>query len=281
MSLTKTYNHFVDHLVHRPVSIAPLITFRILFGGLMMVGAIRFMLNGWLERLYVEPSFFFKFYGFEWIEPLGQTGMYLVYSLVAISAAMIMLGLFYRLAIILFFLSFSYTELIDATNYLNHYYLVCLLAFIMICLPANRAFSLDTRRKPRLKLSKVSVWTINVLMLQISIVYFCAGSAKLNADWLLRAMPLAVWLPAKADFPLLGHLFAHPWTPFIFSWFGAFYDLTIAFFLLYKPTRPFAYVAVLAFHILTKLLFNIGLFPFIMIFCTLIFFFFFFYERFL
>ncbi|NJL75836.1 MAG: HTTM domain-containing protein [Saprospiraceae bacterium] len=85
-------------------------------------------------------------------------------------------------------------------------------------------------------------------------------------------MPLAIWLPTKADFPILGSLFAQPLTAHLFSWFGAIYDLTIPFFLLNTYTRPFAYIAVITFHVLTKMLFNIGLFPWIMIFSTLIFF---------
>ena len=267
------YNHPTSwKLPTKPVSIAPLITFRILFGGLMMVGAVRFMLSGWVERLYVEPRFFFKFYGFEWVEPLGQTGMYVLYSLIAISAAMVMFGLFYRMAAVIFFLSFAYSELIDLTNYLNHYYLVCLLAFLMIFLPAHRRFSLDAWRRPGLSATHVPAWVIHLLMFQIGLVYCFAGFAKLNPDWLFRAMPLAVWLPAKADWPLLGPLFEQPWVAFAFSWAGAVYDLTIPFWLLWRPSRPFAYLAVVVFHLLTKLLFNIGLFPFIMIFNTLIFF---------
>ena len=267
------YNHPTSwKLPTKPVSIAPLITFRILFGGLMMVGAVRFMLSGWVERLYVEPRFFFKFYGFEWVEPLGQTGMYVLYSLIAISAAMVMFGLFYRMAAVIFFLSFTYSELIDLTNYLNHYYLVCLLAFLMIFLPAHRRFSLDTWRRPELSVTHVPSWVIQILMLQVGLVYFFAGYAKLNPDWLFRAMPLAVWLPAKAHWPLLGPLFEQPWLAYAFSWAGALYDLTIPCWLLWRPSRPFAYLAVVVFHLLTKLLFNIGLFPFIMIFNTLIFF---------
>ena len=94
---------------------------------------------------------FLSFYGFEWIQPFGKWGMYLLFSLIALSAMCIMLGFLYRLATILFFLSFSYSELIDATNYLNHYYLVCLLAFLLIFLPANRAYSIDVWRKPKIK----------------------------------------------------------------------------------------------------------------------------------
>lgn len=106
----------------------------------------------------------------------------------------------------------------------------------------------------------------------ITIVYTFAGIAKLQSDWLLRAMPLAVWLPEHKDLPLLGYFFQFQETAYLFSWFGAFYDLTIAYFLMYRPTRPMAYLAVLVFHIITKLLFNIGLFPIIMIGMTLIFF---------
>ncbi|MEZ5039950.1 MAG: HTTM domain-containing protein [Saprospiraceae bacterium] len=271
----------LNSLLFRSTSIAPLITFRILFGGLMLVGALRFMHLGWVERLYVAPRVFFKFYGFEWVENFGERGMYLLYSLIALSAAFIMVGLFYRLAAILFFLSFTYAELIDSTNYLNHYYLVCLLAFLLIFLPAHRAYSVDVWRKPAWQLQRVPAWTINVIIFQISIVYVCAGIAKLSSDWLLRAMPLAIWLPTKANWPLLGPLFAHSWTAYAFSWAGALYDLTIPFFLLHPRTRPFAYIAVIGFHVLTKLLFNIGLFPFIMIFNTLIFFSGAWHERFL
>jgi hypothetical protein len=258
--------------LNRPLRIAPLVTFRLLFGGLMMFGALRFMLSGWVERLYVEPAFFFKFYGFEWVQPLGLWGSYALYSLIALSAAGIMLGWRYRISAAVFFLSFSYAELIDATNYLNHYYLVCLLALMLIVLPAHRRFSLDVRRRPSLRVDTVPAWCIYVLMLQIGIVYFYAGFAKLNADWLLRAMPLAVWLPTKADWPLLGPLFTQTWVAYAFSWSGAFYDLTIPCWLLWKRSRPLAYLGVIVFHLLTKLLFNIGLFPFIMIFNTLIFF---------
>lgn len=254
------------------MGIAPLLTFRILFGGLMLFGALRFAYQGWIERLYLEPKFFFKFYGFEWVQPLGETGMYLLFAAIALSALLILLGLFYRFASILFFCTFTYVELIDATNYLNHYYLVCLLAFLLIFLPANRAFSLDVWRKPSLKVAKVPAWTINIIIFQLTVVYCCAGIAKLNPDWLWHAMPLKVWLLERSNTPVLGYFFQFPQTAYLFSWAGAFYDLTIAFFLLHKTTRPFAYLAVLGFHLMTQLLFNIGLFPQIMIFSTLIFF---------
>ena len=238
----------------------------------MAAGAFRFMASGWIERLYGEPDFFFKFYGFEWVEPLGPEGMYWVYGIIGLSALGIMLGFFYRWSALVFWLSFTYTELVDVTNYLNHYYLVVLLGLLLLFLPAHRRFSLDVWRKPSLRVETVPAWCIYAIMLQVGIVYFYAGLAKLNADWLLRAMPLAVWLPTKADWPVVGALFAQSWTAYAFSWAGALYDLSIPFLLLNRRTRPLAYAGVIVFHVLTKLLFNIGLFPFIMIFNTLIFF---------
>ncbi len=272
MNLLERVSFLVDKVLLSPKRIEPLITFRILFGGLMAYGALRFMFRGWVEKLYVEPRFFFKFYGFYWVEDLGHVGSYVLYAVIAVSAFFVMLGLFYRYAAAMFFLSFTYSELIDATNYLNHYYLVCLLAFLLIFLPANKAFSLDVWLNRVKAVNLVPAWTINVIILQLTIVYTCAGLAKLNPDWLLDGMPLKVWLPEHKDFPLLGNVFSHTWSPYIFSWFGAFYDLSVAYFMMWRKSRPIAYVAVVVFHVLTKILFNIGLFPFIMIFSTLVFF---------
>ena len=51
------------------------------------------------------------------------------------------------------------------------------------------------------------------------------------------------------------------------------YDLTIPFLLLYSPTRVFAFIMVIIFHVLTRILFPpIGMFPYIMIFSCIIFF---------
>lgn len=238
----------------------------------MAYGAARFMGSGWVETLYDEPTFYFKFYGFGWVPEVSGLGAYALYSVIFLSALGIAFGAFYRVATVVFFLSFSWAELMDATNYLNHYYLVCLLSFLLIFMPAHRFYSFDAWRNSEISKLGIPKWCRPAIMLQLAIVYFFAGLAKLNTDWLFNAMPLAVWLPTKADFPVLGPLFAQQWTAYAFSWFGAFYDLTIVGWLLWKPTRNLAYVAVLAFHLLTWLLFNIGLFPLIMMTSTLIFF---------
>jgi hypothetical protein len=183
-----------------------------------------------------------------------------------------MLGYRYHLSTILFFIGFSYVELLDKSNYLNHYYFVSIISFLLIWVPANRNWSLDVWRKPDLKRNEVPAWCINIFKLQLGIVYFYAGLAKLNPDWLLHAMPLKIWLPAHADLPIIGKLLTQEWVAYAFSWSGALYDLFIPFLLLMPATRMGAFFMVVTFHILTRILFPIGMFPYIMILSTLIFF---------
>jgi len=258
--------------IQQRLSIAPLVSFRILFGAIMLFALSRNLYLGFVEKFYIRPSFFFKFYGFEWVQPLGTTAMWLLYGLMLVAALSIMLGAWYRVGTIIFFVLFSYFELLDLTHYLNHYYLISLLALLLCYLPANRRYAVDVWRKPQLYLEEVPRWSILVLQVQIGFVYFYAGIAKLQPDWLLSAQPLSIWLTRQGDFPLVGTYLAWPLTAHLFSWFGAFYDLSIPFLLSWKPSRALAYLAVVVFHIFTALLFNIGIFPLAMIAFALIFF---------
>lgn len=254
------------------VHIAPLAMFRVIFGMMMLGGVIRFIARGWVYELYVMPKYYFSYYGFEWVKPLGEAGMYTVFIVMGLAALFIMLGLFYRLAAIAFFILFTYVELIDKVNYLNHYYFISLVSFLLILVPADRFFSLDVVRNPSLRVTHIPRWMIGLFRVQLGVVYFYAGLAKLNYDWLFRAMPLKTWLAANSDFPIIGTYFDYEWVAYLFSWFGAFYDLTIPFFLLMNRTRKVAYLFVVIFHVMTAALFPIGMFPYIMILATLVFF---------
>ncbi|MFA6150891.1 MAG: HTTM domain-containing protein [Chitinophagaceae bacterium] len=257
----------------KTVSIAPLITFRIVFGLLMFLSIVRFWWNGWIESIYVQPKFHFTYIGFEWVQPLGNIGMHLLFLSIALSALMIVFGLFYRIATILFFISFTYVELIDVTTYLNHYYFISLVAFLLIFLPANKDYALDMRLHPEQRRLTVPAWCVGILRFQMAVVYVFAGIAKLNPDWLLEALPMRIWLPGKTHLPIIGSLMYETWVAYLFSWFGAVYDLLIAFFLLNKKTRPYAFAFVLIFHIATAIFFPaIGMFPYVMIANSLIFF---------
>ena len=257
--------------LEKPVHIAPLAMFRFLFGGIMLISIVRFALNGWIYDLYIEPQYHFTYFGFEWVKAPGDLGMYLIFALMGLAAFGVMIGAFYRWSASLFFLSFTYVELIDKTNYLNHYYFVSIIAFLLVLVPAGSYFSFDSWKKGTI-LEKVPRWQLGIFRLQLGMVYFFAGIAKLNPDWLFLAQPLKTWLPAKSHLPLIGPLLKIKLVAYIFSWFGALYDLFIPFLLSFRRSRPFAYLMVIGFHVMTWLLFQIGMFPFIMILSTLVFF---------
>ncbi|MDB0037876.1 HTTM domain-containing protein [bacterium] len=256
----------------KEVSNAPLIIFRIIFGALMLFGISRFLVNGWVEQLYIQPSHYFTYLGFGWVKPLDGNLIYVPFVLMIISSISIMLGLFYRWGAVIFFICFTYVELLDKSNYLNHYYFVSLVSFLMIWVPANVRFSLDARISPAISRGTMRQWQSGILKFQLAVVYIFAGIAKINSDWLFEAQPLKTWLQAHHHIPLIGDYLQQGWVAYAFSWTGCIYDLFIVFFLLSSRFRPFAYFFVVFFHLVTWYLFPIGVFPWVMIFSTLIFF---------
>ncbi len=88
----------------------------------------------------------------------------------------------------------------------------------------------------------------------------------------MHGEPLRIWLAATADLPLIGGLFGSAWVALAFSWAGALFDLSIVPLLSWRKTRAPAYLVLVLFHVLTALLFHIGLFPWIMILSATLFF---------
>jgi hypothetical protein len=257
------YSTIINWLT-QPLLLSPLLIFRRFFGITMALSTIRYWYLGWIESHLIVPKFHFKYWGFEWVDSLVPAYLYLIHVVIIISAIGIAFawGYWFTLSSILFFLGFTYSQLIDLTYYLNHYYFVSCIAFILIFIPQ---FSLQKkiRLTPR--------WTILVLQILVGIVYTYAGLSKIRYDWLVSALPLRIWLPPHADMPILGELFKFSYTPYIFSWLGMIYDCTIIFFLSYNSTRIIGFISVVIFHTLTGLLFQIGIFPVIMIGACLIF----------
>ena len=256
----------------RPVSGASAAAFRIAFGTLGVIAVIRFAARGWIDEFYIAPEHHFTYSGFWWAQPWPGWGMYAHFALLGLAALGVALGYRYRLSIAAFFLLFTYVELLDKTTYLNHYYLVSLLSFLMIFMPLHRTASLDARRRPAPADGSVPVWVVWTLRAQLGVVYLFSGLAKLNPDWLFHAQPLRIWLYNSGDALLIGALLKEPWTAYVMSWAGAAFDLTIVGWLLWKRSRPWAYVVLAVFHVATWLLFPIGMFPWIMMSAALIFF---------
>ena len=248
--------------------------FRIIFGLLGLAAVVRFAAKGWISDLYVEPVHHLPYYGFGWVQAWPEWGMYCHFGLLGLASLGVVLGYRYRLSITAFFLLFTYIELIDRTTYLNHHYLVSLVSLIMVFLPLHRVWALDARRRsPGEVPPTVPRAVLWALMAQIGLVYFFAGVAKLNPDWLLEAQPMRIWLYNSAGIPLVGHLLKETWVAYAMSWGGMVFDLTIFAWLLWPKTRLWAYGTLVVFHAATTVLFPaLGMFPWIMAGLTLVFF---------
>ena len=259
-----------------PVDIAWLAAFRFLFGLALCVSMLRFLAYGWVERLFVEPRFHFKYWGFGWVEVMSAGAMHTLFAVLAGLALSMALGFAFRLTATAFAVGLFYVQLIDVSTYLNHYYLAALLSVLLAISPANRAWSIDALlrrrlfgRKARPELLRAWLWLFRI---QVGLVYFFAGMAKAQPDWLLHGQPLRIWLGANTHWPIIGPLFTIGATPLVLSWCGFLFDTTIAGFLCFRRTRIWAYLVVIGFHAMTRLLFPIGMFPVIMVLAALVFF---------
>jgi vitamin K-dependent gamma-carboxylase len=254
-----------------PVDIASLACFRVAFGAVMVWEVYRYFSKGWIASYYINPEFHFTYYGFGWVKPWPGDGMYVHFAVLGLAAAGITLGLLYRLSAVVFFLGFTYVFLLDQSRYLNHFYLISLIAFLLIFLPVHRALSLDARLRSGLRSDTAPAWSLWLLRAQVGIPYFYGGLAKLNGDW-LRAEPIRGWLASRPDFPVIGRFFTDEWMVYAFAYGGLLLDLLIVPLLLWKPTRPYAFVGGLVFHGTNAVLFRIGIFPWMMMAATTIFF---------
>src|SRR5688572_32950335 len=143
-----------------PVDGASLAAFRVMFGLLLAWEVVRYFHYGWIERYYLQPTFFFTYPLFDFLAPWPGWGMYAHFAVLGLLALCIALGLFYRAAAALFWLAFTYVFLLDKTNYLNHFYLISLLSFLLILVPAHQVASLDRLRRFRSAPETVPYWSL-------------------------------------------------------------------------------------------------------------------------
>ena len=236
--------------------------FRIAFGLVGLLSVVRLVDRGWATTRYAGPTHRFTYLGFGWVPKPSPAGMLVLLAVVGVAAALVTMGWHYRPAIATFFVGFTWIELIDVTTYLNHYVFVSLMAFLLCFLPADASLSIAARQHGG---RTVPVGVLWLLRAQVAVVYVFAGIAKLHGDWLVHALPLRLWLPALDGLGPFDGLLDQRWTAHALALAGALFDCTIVALLLWRRTRLIAFVAVVAFHVVTWRLFPIGVFPWLMI----------------
>ncbi len=258
-------------VLSRPVSPLSLAVFRIALGALMVVDCWRFIRHDRVYRYWVEPEFHFTYAGFGWVTPLPEPWIHVAWLLVGLSAALVMLGLFYRVSIVVLTVLFSYFFLLDKAEYLNHFYLVILFLILMCFLPAHRALSLDAWLFSRVRGTSVPYASVAILRTQMEIMLIFAGLVKLTPDW-LAGEPLGLWLrPLAGDFPF-GVLFQFDWVIIAGAWATVALHVLGAPLLLWRRTRLATFLVYCCFHSANAAFFNIGIFPWLTIAATTIFF---------
>ncbi len=260
-----------ESFLFRPIDPLPLVYFRIVFGAVMLWEVWRYFSNDWIGKYYIEPSFHFTYFGFGWVHPWPGSGMYWHFLALAVLALFIMLGFFFRICAVLFFFGFSYVFLLEEARYLNHFYLIVLLSFVLMWIPAHCACSLDARRGVGVGLKPARGWHLWLLRFQLGIAYFYGGIAKLNGDW-LKGEPMRKWLSDRTDFPIIGSYFTEEWMVFLLAYGGIFLDLLAVPLLLWRRTRWGMVGLLVCFHLMNDKLFTIGIFPYLMIAVTPLFF---------
>jgi len=227
--------------------------FRVAFGLLLAVAAVRYFAHGWIDLQFHEPRFFFTWPGFGWVRPLPRPWMHVWFGLVVLAGIALAADVRPRGSALFLGVTWLYLLLIDKANYLNHYYLIALLCLLLAVRPRTRA-------------GELPAWYGRLLRFQVGCVYFFAGIAKLQGDWLGEGEPLRIWL---------AHTDGWPWASRGLAIAGsraaALFDLGLPFLLLARRTRRAAVAAAVVFHAATAVLFPVGLFPWVMIACTTVF----------
>lgn len=243
--------------------------FRLLFG--VCMGVFYFISVGHQIALHFSDVsiIHLPFYGFSWV-PMPGLAVYCG-LLISIGVLMLLVGISRKPMKYLILLSIAYTYYFSTTllDYNNHYYLSLLLIYLF-------TFSHYFYPQTIYKIKLVPRWNIMIFRWQWVIVYFYAGIAKLNVDWLSGTV-IAKTLSGSETHSVLQFL-AHPMVARIIGGAGTIVDLFLAFGLLIEKTRRVAVIALISFHLLNESVFfsdltgdSVGYFPLLGIISTVLF----------
>jgi hypothetical protein len=247
------------------------VAFRVVFGTTTSYWAWDYLADGIVKRTYVDPKFHCAYDYLDFLKPLPGQGMYWVFLAVLLLGLLVAVGAFYRVTTALLAFLFTYIFLLDRTNYQNHYYLICLIAWWMPFLDLNRMVSVDVWRRPSLLNETIPRWKLVLLQFHIGLPYFMGGIAKVIPDWLL-GFPMSEMILSASTMPILGSFAKWEGAGLMMAWSGLLFDLAVVPLLLLRRTRIVAYTLCVIFHITNSVVFNIHIFPWFMIAATTIFF---------
>jgi hypothetical protein len=246
-----------------PVDAASLGVVRIVLGVMVAWDAVRYYQTGWIAEYYILPKWNFSYPYFHWVRPWPDDWMYVHFAALFVLALLVAVGLYTRIALGLLFLAYTYVFLLEKSVYMNHYYLISLLCFLMTWMHPQRAFSLDRRRRPDLP-AMAPRWNVLLLRFQFFVVYFYGAIAKLNSDW-LAGEPMYSRIVAHApDVPAFADRLPPALLAYLIAYGGLAIDAAVPLLLCMRRTRWIGFCIAVAFHLLNELFLNIGVFSYLM-----------------
>ncbi len=246
-----------------PVDGASIAVFRIALGFVIAWDVVRYWQFGWIVEYYIRPKYHFGYLYLDWVKPLPGDWMYAHFAVMGVAAILVGLGLFYRPAIIVLWFLYTWKFLIEKSVYMNHYYLIGLLCFLFIFIPAHHTWSLDRRRHPEWT-QTVPRWTIYLLRFQLFIVYFYGAIAKLNPDW-LRGEPMLSAITARVPgVPEIATHFPPALLAYAIAYGGIFNDAMVPILLSIRRTRVIGFLCAIVFHVMNEIFLSIGVFSYLM-----------------
>ncbi|MGH7788244.1 MAG: HTTM domain-containing protein, partial [Candidatus Binatia bacterium] len=246
-----------------PVDAASLGVVRIVFGAMVAWDAVRYFHFGWIDEYYLLPKWHFTYLYFDFVRPWPGEWMYVHFAGLGGLAVLVSVGLYYRAAIVGLFLAYTYVFLLEKSVYMNHYYLIGLLAFLLIWMQPQRAFSLDRLRHPDMP-TVVPRWNVWLLRAQLFIVYFYGAIAKLNPDWLAGEPMLTQIVRRGPDVPAIAAHFPPALLAYGIAYGGILFDAGVPLLLCFRRTRLIGFVLATMFHLLNDLFLSIGVFSYLM-----------------
>jgi hypothetical protein len=271
----------------QPVDGASLAVFRICFGLVMLWEAARYLWpragGSWIQRFYCEPGWNFPYHGFEWVRPWPEPFMTLHWVVFGLAGLAVAVGLCYRTSAATLAVVATYSFLLEESKYLNHFYLMCLLSFLLALMPAQRCWSVDAwlaRRRGGDASGTVPFWPVFLLRFQLFVVYLYGGIAKLDSDWLTGDALTSIenktlsWIALVLDpvrMEALKTWIGEGNIAWALAAGGLIFDLAIGPMLIARRTRYLGLALCAMFHGYNSQAFSIGVFPLLAFTGTLIF----------
>jgi len=254
-----------------PIDAASLGVVRLAFGAMVAWDVVRYFAFGWIGEYYILPKWHFTYLWLDFVRPWPGEWMYVHFATMGVIAVMVAAGLYYRIAAPLLFLAYTYVFLLEKSVYMNHYYLILLMALMLSVVPAERAFSLDRLRRPELPIV-VPRWCVLLLRFQLFVVYFYGGIAKLNPDWLRGEPMYSGILRHEPDVPPFVYDLPPALIAYAIAYGGILIDFSVPLLLCFRRTRLVGFAVATIFHLVDEVFLRIGVFSYLMIAAITIFF---------